>query len=184
MSPASKLKESAILEAAWRIASAHRHGLSQIRLLKILWLAELHHYEATGERLTPAGWWRWDYGPYSKDVINAVRKDTRHFKVSKDEEATTVGRLAILARPRPGPNTLSEAALQVLDDAIDMYSSYNTVEILAEVYSDPFFENTAYGEDFDFADLVACRKQVPQARAQHLLGLSTSPVESIEALFG
>lgn len=184
MNMAGRLKDSAISEAALRVASAHSHGLSQVRLLKVLWLAELRHFEAFGERLTTAGWWRWDFGPYSKDVINVIRKDTRHFRVSRDDEATTVGRLTIHARTASTPNVLNERALETLVDTIDMYASYNTMEILAEVYADPFFEGTPHGEDFDFASLSAFRKRVPEAQAQRLLALETTPVESIEALFG
>jgi hypothetical protein len=184
MTPASRFKESSIVEVAWRIASSHSHGISQVRLLKLFWLAELRHFEAAGERLTPAEWWRWDYGPYSKDVINLIRKDVRHFRVRREEAATTVGRLAIQGRPTGVPNTLSEQALRSLSDTLDMYASYNTMEILKEVYADPFFENTAYGEDFDFGNLATFRRAVPEAKARALLELETAPVESIEALFG
>jgi uncharacterized phage-associated protein len=184
MSPAKKESATAIREAALRIATAHTHGLSQVRLLKLLWLAELRYFEAYGERLTPAGWWRWDFGPYSKDVINTVRKDARHFELSHDDEAHTAGGLAISAKAPAGNSTLSQRALNLIDDVVDLYSSYSTAELLAEVYADPFFEQTSYGDDFNFADLLSLRKVVPEAKARRLLELQTRPVESIEGLFG
>lgn len=184
MTSIRKRPDSAIQEAVSRVASAHPHGLSQVRLLKLLWLAELRHLEQFGDRLTPAGWWRWDYGPYSKDVINSVRKDTRHFKVSLDDEVATVGGRIILAKAPVEGTTLTKQALEILDDIIDMYSSYSTQELLAEVYSDPFFEETAYGDDFDFQRLDSYRKKVPDSQARRLLELETHPVENISALFG
>lgn len=184
MTPVKKDSSSAIREAALRITAAHTHGLSQIRLLKLLWLAELRFAEAYGERLTPAGWWRWDYGPYSKDVINTVRTDTRHFKVSRDDEATTAGGLAISAKAPPAGGTLSQRALEMIDDVVDMYGSYSTPELLTEVYADPFFEQTPHGNDFDFGRLADFRKDVTESKARRLLDLETHPVESIEGLFG
>lgn len=184
MTPTRSPPKSTIQEAAYRIASAHPHGLSQVRLLKLLWLAELRHLEEHGERITPAGWWRWDFGPYSKDVINAVRTNPRHFKVTQDDQATTVGGRIIEATKAQVGNTLSDSAEAVLDEVVDLYGAYGTQELLAEVYADPFFDNTPFGDDFDFESLSKHRKVVPAPRAKKLLALETRPVESVDALFG
>ena len=106
MSPGSKTPklEGAIgvRPAAALIARAHPHGLPQIRLLKLLWLAELRYYERTGNRLTSAGWWRWDFGPYSKDVINTVKREGKWFRIEKPSDPTQRGLVihaALGARP-------------------------------------------------------------------------------------
>src|SRR5579884_1938423 len=90
--------------AAWLIAKRHPHGLSQVRLLKLLWLAELKHYERTRERLTDANWFRWNNGPYAKEPINAVKDDHTHFRFHWEESPTgnRMGVVEAQAKPAGG----------------------------------------------------------------------------------
>jgi uncharacterized phage-associated protein len=171
-------------EAAWLVAEGHTHGLAQVRLLKLLWLSELRYYEAGGSRLTPANWWKWEHGPYSKDVINTVKTAARSFSLQRDPDLVGATGLLIKAKPtRPG-NALNGPGDATIREVMNLYSSYSTSELLDEVYSDPFFEATAYGADFDFSQLRAFRKPVPPEGARRLLELESRSVPSVDALFG
>lgn len=180
MTPASRQKTA---EAAWLVATGHPHGLAQVRLLKLLWLSELRFYESYGTRLTFANWWRWEHGPYSKDVINTVRQADRNFSVHRDLDLAGATGLLITAKQHSPGNTLTGEAKAVIDDVLDMHSRYSNAEILAEVYADPFFEATPYGSDFEFGTLANYRRQVPAERARLLLESPSTPVDSLESLF-
>jgi uncharacterized phage-associated protein len=184
MTPRTSAPRAATAEAAWIVARGHPRGLAQVRLLKLLWIAELRHFEAHGERLTPANWWRWEHGPYSKDVINTVRDTRRSFSVVRDPDAVGANGLLVSAKASPPGNTLSGTARETLADVLDLYGSYSNAEILAEVYADPFFEGTPYGSDFAFGLLTNYRKEIPAEKARRLLELETHSVTSVDALFG
>jgi uncharacterized phage-associated protein len=174
---------STTAEAAWLVAQGHPHGLAQVRLLKLLWIGELRYYERFSTRLTPANWWRWEHGPYSKDVINTVRDRSRNFSAIRDPDLVGANGLLISAKPSAPGDTLDRDARETISEVLDMYSSYSNSEIIAEVYADPFFEATPYGADFDFAKLSGFRKEISAASARRLLAQESRPVQSVEALF-
>ncbi len=172
-----------VRDVAARIASAHPHGLPQIRLLKLLWLAELRYYERTGTRLTQAGWWRWNHGPYSKDVINVVKHDSRSFRVERQgEEPWQVG-LVIHANPRAMKAPSDRERLRSVDEVLSTYREYTNEELVQEVYADPFFQATPFSSDFDFAKLRGFRRSVPASEQRRLLELPTKPVRELAELF-
>ena len=186
MSPGSKTPklEGAIgvRPAAALIARAHPHGLPQIRLLKLLWLAELRYYERTGNRLTSAGWWRWDFGPYSKDVINTVKREGKWFRIEKPSDPTQRG-LVIHAALGARPGGRNAEGATVIDEVLRLYQKYTDEELVQEVYADPFFEETAYSSDFDFSRLTEYRRTLPLPEQERLLRLPTKPAPDIASLF-
>jgi uncharacterized phage-associated protein len=173
-----------IEDAAWIVAKAHRHGLPQVRLLKLLWLAELRHYEGTGSRLTDAEWYRWEYGPYSKDVVNAVKKERAHFEV--EETQNEFGNRMLLVRAaKPLESKGAAAERQAIEDVLWLYKDFTTQEILYDVYGDPFFEGTPYSENFDFEKLASFRDTaVTEADANKLRSQRTAPLTDLAELFG
>ncbi|MGI0128934.1 MAG: type II toxin-antitoxin system antitoxin SocA domain-containing protein [Thermoplasmata archaeon] len=172
-----------VRDAAARIALAHPHGLPQIWLLKLLWLAELKYYERTDRRLTRAGWWRWNHGPYSKDVINTVKRDTKTFRVERQQEETWQTGLVIHTNPRAVKELSDREGLRAIDEVLWTYREYTNEELIQEVYADPFFEATPFSDDFDFAKLKSFRRPVPESEERRLLDLPTKPVGEIAELF-
>lgn len=172
-----------VRDAAARIALAHPHGLPQVRLLKLLWLAELKYYERTGRRLTRAGWWRWNHGPYSKDVINTVKRDAKTFRVERQQEEPWQAGLVIHANPRAVKEPSDREGLQAIDEVLSTYREYTNEELIQEVYADPFFEATPFSADFDFAKLNSFRRSLPESEQRRLLELPTKPVGELAELF-
>lgn len=168
--------------AALLVARAHPHGLPQVRMLKLLWLAELRHYERTSQRLTPAGWWRWDYGPYSKDVVNTIKRSTRAFRLEKVVEAPFPSALMIHASESVTA-PLDLPAADALKETLWLYEKYTDRELLEEIYADPFFEETPYSHDFDFSQLGKYRPSLPADEVRRLIHLPTKPVAGIAELF-
>ncbi|MHB1916570.1 MAG: type II toxin-antitoxin system antitoxin SocA domain-containing protein [Thermoplasmata archaeon] len=172
-----------VRDAAARIALGHPHGLPQVRLLKLLWLAELRYYEETGKKLTGAGWWRWSHGPYSKDVINAVKRDTKTFRVERQRDEAWQTGLVIHANPRAVKQPLDLEGVRAIDEVLFTYKEYTNEELIQEVYTDPFFEATPFSHDFDFSKRTAFRRSVPRAEERRLLELPTRPVTDFGELF-
>ncbi len=172
-----------VRDIAARITLAHPHGLPQIRLLKLLWLAELKYYERVGRRLTRAGWWRWNHGPYSKDVINLVKRDTKTFRVERQREEPWQAALVIHANPRAVREPSDPERTRAVDEVLSTYREYTNEELVQEVYADPFFEATPFRADFDFTKLNSYRRPVPESEARRLLELPTRPVAEVAELF-
>lgn len=144
-----------VRDAAWLIAKRHPNGLSQLRLLKLLYLAELRHYERHGTRLTNADWFRHDYGPFSKTIATLLRKNI----VTEGEWLDLGGgkRMLSIKAKGPGPEQVGEDERASLEDTLWFYEDHTTDEIVQDVYEDPFFENTPFSNDFDFSKIPASR---------------------------
>ena len=184
MAPALAPQSAAeVRDVTARIALAHPHGLPQVRLLQLPRLAELKHYGRTGRRLTRAGWWRWNHGPYSKDVINTVKHDTKTFRVERQPEEPWQAGLVIHANPRAVKEPSDREGLLAIDEVLSTYREYTNEELFQEVYADPFFEATPFSADFDFAKLNAFRRSLPESEERRLLELPTKPVAELAELF-
>lgn len=169
--------------AAWLIAKSHPHGLSQIRLLKLLWLAELRHYERTHQRLTDANWFRWNNGPYAKEPINTVKTDTTHFRFHWEDSLNgyRMGVVEALTKPNSRP---SAEELRAIEDVLWAYERFSDSEILTEVYADPFFEATPVSHDLDFRKLPQFRGEiVSEEQEREILSQPVRPIDDIEELF-
>jgi hypothetical protein len=167
--------------AALLVARSHPHGLPQVRMLKLLWLAELRHFERTGERLTPAAWWRYDYGPYSKDVINTVKNSRRTFRVEKVVEPPRWDALMIHAA-KTAKDPPASVGAETIAETLWFYEKFTDRELLDEIYADPFYEETAYSHDFNFSELPKYRQTLPASEAERLAHLPTKRVGSIAEL--
>lgn len=172
-----------VRDAAARIVLAHPHGLPQVRLLKLLWLAELKYYERTGKRLTQAGWWRWNHGPYSKDVINIVKRDTKTFRVVRQQEEAWQTGVVIHVNPRAMKQPSDPEGTRAIDEVLSIYREYTNEELVQEVDADPFFEATPFSDDFDFTKLKSFRRPLPESETRRLLELPTKPVGELAELF-
>lgn len=169
-----------VQDAIRLIAKAHDHGVSQTRLLKLLWIAELRYCEKTGQRLTNATWFRWDYGPFSKDVINTAKADTTLLK----EQAVSPDGPMLAFHATTAPEVDDQEAVKVLADTVWLYNKYNLHEILAEVYEDGFFNDTPYGSDFEFRRLPEFRDiDISAEELQEIWSSPSFPVSSIDDLF-
>lgn len=142
-------------DAALMVARAHPRGVSQTRLLKLLWLAELEHYSKTGQRLTDANWFRYDHGPFSKDVLQTINQ-AEGFVHEQFISSHGVRSKLILPTTEPGAEQTPEA--ETLEEVLWKFSTYDTEELLDEVYAEPFFETTEFGHDFDFSRLPDHRR--------------------------
>lgn len=141
--------------AALIVAGAHPRGVSQTRLLKLIWLAELEHYMKTGEKLTDASWFRYDHGPFSKEILRTVEEEDCF---DQEEFMSSHGVRAKLIRSDEATPEGDQDAIDTLESVVWKYEKYETSELLEEVYGDPFFEETPFGHDFDFDRLPDCRR--------------------------
>lgn len=133
------------------LARNHTRGMSQIRLLKLFYLAELKHIARTGRRLTGADFFHYKNGPFSKKVIN-----TAHELVGSELELQErvfrdghEGLFFIPAKVR-SPRVSREAA-QTLDLIVKEYGRLSTEAIKDAAYETLPFAHSRMKEDIDFA---------------------------------
>lgn len=136
------------------LLSRYPHGLSHTRAVKLLWLAELRYFEQRKERLTDAHWFKYDHGPFTKDIIITAELEDHLFSVSDVEwEGKSMRQIKVTGEIPAVPETVSEA----IDGVARMFNRDRLKEILEHVYADPFFESFEYGQDFDFSRLMDYR---------------------------
>jgi uncharacterized phage-associated protein len=170
--------------AAWLIAKQHPHGVSRTRLMKLLWLAEQEHMSQAGERLTDASWFRWEHGPFSKDVLNTVEDNPHNF--SEERISTADGDDATLVHAvseQPGEVTNAEG--EVLRRTVWKYDKHDFDDLLEEVYADPFFKATPHGQDFDFDALDGYRdlSHIPEEEIERAEEADGERYQSASAVF-
>lgn len=167
-----------VKDAVEIIANEHPHGISQTRLLKLLWLAELRHFEKTGERLTDANWFRWDHGPFSKDVLNTAKKQLTLESAEVNDQTITM-----LHSKKHSP-IVDDETTKTLKDTMWVYNKYTLDDMLKELSEDPFFKDSPYGRDFDFSQLPKYREiGLTDEQVKEIWDSPTSPVNDLDELF-
>lgn len=61
------------IDAARRICELGDWGVSNLKLQKILYMAQMVHLGRTGERLIDAGFQAWDYGPVLPEIYQRAK---------------------------------------------------------------------------------------------------------------
>lgn len=167
-----------VKDAVEIIANEHPHGISLTRLLKLLWLAELRHFETTGERLTDANWFRYDHGPFSKDVLNTAKKELTLESAEVNNQTIT------MLHSKKDPSIVVDDRNSALKDTIWIYNKYSFEDMLKELYEDPFFKDTPYGSDGDFSQLPKYREiDLTDEQVKEICDSPTSPVNDLDELF-
>ena len=105
------------------------------KLEKILYLADLEHYLATGRRITGARWVRYTNGPIAKSVLPSTRMmDGHELSVTQERIASYDSRVY---RPGPAPRfdpRLGETERAVLDRIIDLTRDLTAGEAIDLAY--------------------------------------------------
>ena len=138
--------------------------LSQIKLMKLVYLADVYHMERFGTRITDAKFRHWYYGPYSPDVDSEIERLCGTGIIELVSYRTKSGHKAEVPKPKLEGVTvqLSESAFEIMEDIIEDWGAASSDEVIKYAKSSLPFAGTEFGEEIDFARtdiVVACAKE-------------------------
>jgi len=126
------------------VVSRFPRGVGRTRLMKLLFLIDAMSLKELGKRVTGIDWCRWRYGPFSKDVLDALDE-----LVEKDMLAVDSGpevRYVALSEPPKIPMDVK----RVVDRVIEEYGFLPLKELLRKVYSEFNIESVRMGDRIIF----------------------------------
>lgn len=125
-------------------------GVSQIRLLKLYYLAELRYISKNSARLSPAVYFKYNNGPYSIDVIKTVKELPENIVESKP--TTLYGNencCFFYPRGDCAPDLEPELA-EFMRDFMNVYMYMPTNKIIQCAYATAPFLWAEFDEDINF----------------------------------
>lgn len=124
--------------------------LTEKRLMKIFYLAELYHIEKYGKRLSDLRFLNYTYGVWSPDLRGRI-----DLLNGIDIKITNAGdRSFITALRKPDRSKLSEEVVNILDTVIDDFSYQSTNYITNTTKNTLPWEKSKFGELIDFEDYI------------------------------
>jgi uncharacterized phage-associated protein len=133
--------------------------ISQTKLMKLVYLANVYHMEQYGSPLADISFKHWHYGPYSAEVDSEIEKLYGEGILKAKMCKTRSGHDAEVPTPNVKSTTvqLPDEAIAVLDEIIEDWGNASTSDIVTFAKTSLPFVGTAFGRKIDFAriDLVA-----------------------------
>lgn len=142
-------------------------SISRTKLMKLVYLADVHHYSVHRETLTGASYVHWDHGPLSWDVTKA--RDTLEAKglVKEIEARTLSGHMAfvpkVVVRDIDSKINLDENRLKTLAFVLQEWGRESTKRIVDYAKETLPFVGTEFGKELDFS---RCDPSVARAQAE------------------
>jgi uncharacterized phage-associated protein len=157
--------------------------LSQTKLMKLIYLANVYHMEQYGSTLAKAPFKHWYYGPFSEGVNNEIEKLCGEGILKYKTRKTHSGYTAEIPMPNVERTTveLTDEAKAVLDDIIEDWGNSSTDDIVNFAKTSLPFVGTPFGKKIDFSriDLVA---EIAKTKNISIEEAATMLVENNEGL--
>ncbi|ADM28469.1 conserved hypothetical protein [Ignisphaera aggregans DSM 17230] len=119
-----------VLYTISRYAAIAGRGISRIRLMKLLFLADYIYKKRFNKKLTNAKWIMWLFGPFSKDILNVLDELEVKGKVII-EDVDGIGIFySTYERVR-----LDDEVKNIIDEVIREYGVKSLEQLLQDVYS-------------------------------------------------
>ncbi len=134
-------------------------SISQTKLMKLVYLANVYHMERYGSPLANTSFKRWHYGPYSAEVDREIEKLYGEGILKSKMCKTQSGFEAEVPTPNVKSTTveLTDEATAILNDIVDDWGDASTNDIVNFAKTSLPFIGTPFGRKIDFSriDLVA-----------------------------
>lgn len=134
--------------------------LSQSKLMKLVYLADVYHTERFGSRLTDVPFKHWHYGPWSEEVDSEIERLCGMGIIKQEPYLTRSGLKAEVPKPNVKQTTvnLSESALKVMKDIIEDWGTASSDEVITHAKTSLPFVGTPFGEQIDFTRIDIVRE--------------------------
>lgn len=133
--------------------------ISQTKLMKLVYLANVYHMERYGSPLANTSFKHWHYGPYSAEVDSEMEKLYGEGILKSKRCKTQSGYDAEVPTPNVKSTTveLTDEATAILDEIIEDWGEASTSDIVSFAKTSFPFVGTPFGKKIDFnrIDLVA-----------------------------
>lgn len=124
--------------------------LNETRIMKLAYLAELRAIEAWGRRLTSARWRNYYYGPYSREIAEALQETSP--ELNMERRITPKGRWGKFYLPALPDVSLdiSEEEFQLLEDVAKDWAYVDNDTLVQTTKGSPPFTWTREEDDIPF----------------------------------
>lgn len=128
----SKKKPRGLLQNIITYISFKARPLSASKLTKLVYLADVYHYENFGKRLTRVPFMHYYYGAWAPDIGEVLEKLSDAGIIKEETVETSKGTLASVPKPAVRKTTvhLSETAFESLDKVLEQWGSSPTDEVV------------------------------------------------------
>ena len=134
-------------------------SISQTKLMKLVYLANVYHMEQHGSLLAKTSFKHWHYGPYSEEIDSEIEKLYGEGILKSKVCKTQSGFEAEIPTPNVKSTTVSltNEAKAILDEIIEDWGHASTNDIVSFAKTSLPFVGTRFGSKIDFSriDLVA-----------------------------
>ena len=129
--------------------------LTEIRLTKLIYIAEIHSIEKFGRRLSEVNFLNYYYGPWSQE-ISFAGEIISGGDILIEFDTTLHGYDASFFRPNVDKTTisLSDGDISILDDVLNAWGFKKTPEIIEYAKSTFPYKNSEFGELINFDDHI------------------------------
>ena len=133
--------------------------LSQTKLMKLIYLANVYHMDQYGSTLAKTSFKHWHYGPYSAEVDSEIEKLYGEGILKYETRKTQSGYEAEIPMPNVKRTTIrmTNEAKTILDEVIEDWGDSSTDDVVSFTKTSLPFLGTPFGKKIDFnrIDLVA-----------------------------
>ncbi|MDQ3030948.1 MAG: Panacea domain-containing protein [Myxococcota bacterium] len=135
-----------LAKALEHLVTAHGPIEGRTRLLKLVYLADKQWFDETGQVYTEAKYYRWNHGPFAKEVLSAlewldglevVQRRVPYFDGTRYEYVRGVG-------SRLEAVELDPAFVAILDGVASTWGPRPLSELLEHVYADDAFTRLSF----------------------------------------
>jgi hypothetical protein len=150
-----------IHEAVYLLISKLEGSLTRTKIVKLLYLMDLHAEQELGSSITGIQYKRYFYGPFSKKILSAIDK-MNGFEIIERNQTSSKGReyytYELGNQPRFSLKKPSiffengdrdEEKIEIFKSIVKKFGDENTDKILSAVYDTPSFSDTEFGKKIE-----------------------------------
>lgn len=127
--------------------------LSARKLTKLVYLADVYHFQLFGKRLTNVPFKHYKYGAWSPEIQQTLEELYERGIIKEESVETRDGNTASV--PKPAINStvinLSDSAVKILEIVLEDFGSANPSDVVDYTKKTLPFINTPYNEVIDFS---------------------------------
>jgi len=172
-------KPEEIIEALLSVAGSKE---LRTKVMKTFFLLESDYYDRTGKRLTEIEFKNWDYGPYSKTIIDIAEEDQN---IKYTAGVSTKGNPYItyeLRKPIDLTSKFDPFTLALIEKWGRIMKEKDLDELKKLAYEDKNFKKTEKGENITFESDFLKKKEAIKNRAKENAKLLKLKKEELEYL--